>query len=117
MEVHQGDGPSVWTKEVEHVRIRSIGSVLRLVRGTGAEIELEPTRGMIDHGFERARFRNRGLAPGTISKAFGPRNAAKAPSLMLSIAQGGASSLTGGDAVVAVLTATASNNLLKAAYT
>jgi hypothetical protein len=36
---------------------------------------------------------------------------------VLSIAQGGASSLTGADAAVAVLTATASNNLLKAAYT
>jgi hypothetical protein len=35
----------------------------------------------------------------------------------ISIAQGGASSLTGADAAVAVLTATASNNLLKAAYT
>ena len=36
---------------------------------------------------------------------------------VLSIAQGVASSLTGADAAVAVLTATASNNLLKAAYT
>jgi uncharacterized membrane protein (DUF4010 family) len=36
---------------------------------------------------------------------------------VLSIAQGGASSLTGTDAAVAVLTATASNNLLKAVYT
>ena len=36
---------------------------------------------------------------------------------VLSIAQGGASSLTGADAAVAVLTATASNNLLKAACT
>ncbi len=36
---------------------------------------------------------------------------------VLSIAQGGASSLMGADTAVAVLTATASNNLLKAAYT
>ena len=35
---------------------------------------------------------------------------------VLSIAQGVASTLTGADAAVAVLTATASNNLLKAAY-
>jgi uncharacterized membrane protein (DUF4010 family) len=36
---------------------------------------------------------------------------------VLSIAQGGAHSLTGANAAVAVLTATASNNLSKAAYT